>query len=159
MFSKENIDSLSSRLIHSKSCNDIVDYSKNEFNLRKRSNSLVYVFSPEEHFNFFRNDSNDSLFSICSLESIQSNDFLSSQPKSEPIKVPIGKVKQINSHESLTSLSSSKSYDSLINEIKIDIPIRAPSKNIKRIRDSKIELSKSPQIKDVMKYLSISPGL
>ena len=106
--------------------------------------------------------------SICGLKiksskipiSLKPENFdFTSQPKSLPI--PIEKSKKFDSSDSLLSISSSRSYDSLKNlinsEFKDETHLKVPTK--RRIRDSQIEISKSPQIKDVLKLLSLSPDL
>ena len=150
--------------IKSKSCNNLNEYTDNVSSQKNRSNSFVFSLDSLEDDKIIKMgmkkyDSSDSLISICTIESIPENFDFTSQPKSLPI--PIEKSKKFDSSDSLLSISSSRSFDSLKNlinsEFKDETHLKVPTK--RRIRDSQIEISKSPQIKDVLKLLSLSPDL
>ena len=147
--------------IKSKSCNNLNEYYDNVSSQKNRSNSFVFSLDSLENDKIFKReiekyDSSDSLTSISTIESIPEDFKFSSQPKSLPI--PIVKTKKFDSSDTLFSIASSRSYDILINnEYKEETPIKTPTK--RRIRDSKFEVSKSPQIKDVLKFLTLSPDL
>lgn len=148
----------------SKSCNNLNEYMDNVSVQKNRSSSFVFSLNGLEDDKIIKMkmkqyDSSDSLISICTIESIPEDFDFSSQPKSLPI--PIEKSKNFDSSDSLFSISSSRSYDSLKNlinsEYKDETHVKVPTK--RRIRDSQIEISKSPQIKDVLKLLTLSPDL
>lgn len=140
-FQEMNFEPIKSIIVESESNSSLVTL----FSIDSRSNSSDYS---EQNFKSSKSEGN--LKSLCFDE------------KNLPM---------VRSNGSLVSIDScSKSYDSLIElqqeYIEEDQRVNLIKDNFispkkpRRLRDSKIELSKSPQIKDVMKYLTnirISP--